>query len=93
MVEPHLRALVCGYIFKSRSPSCGLRDIPVHDVSKAETRRIVEHNGRGLFADAIIKHAPRLPVADETELNSISQRDTFVQQALNYSQKNRHPLK
>ena len=70
---------ICGYVFKSRSPSCGLRDIPV-----SQRGEIVDANHAGLFAEAIRRHYPRLPVADETELLSPEQRQAFIQQVTDY---------
>ena len=70
---------ICGYVFKSRSPSCGIRDIPVFD-----GEQLVDANQSGLFARAIIKHFPDLPIADETMLDTHQQRSHFLQQILNY---------
>lgn len=72
---------ISGYIFKSRSPSCGIRNIPIH-----QDQQIIEPNGRGLFANAMLKFSPDLPITDETELNTPAERDYFVQQVLNYIQ-------
>jgi len=77
--RPQTLKHICGYIFKSKSPSCGLRNIPVF-----QTGKIIEQNSQGLFAKAITRHRPDLPVADETELDTPDKRDYFVQQALNY---------
>jgi len=77
--RPQTLKHICGYIFKSKSPSCGLRNIPVFQNGK-----IIQHNNRGLFAEAMIKHNPDLPVADETELNTVDNRNHFIQQGLNY---------
>lgn len=87
--RPRTLTHICGYIFKSRSPSCGLHDIPVFDISMPEPAPIIEHHARGLFADAILKHNPALPVIDETRLDSPDQRDNFVHQVFNYI--NQHP--
>lgn len=68
-----------GYIFKSRSPSCGLKQVPIF-----QHQQIIDANGRGLFADAMLKHAPNLPCTDEKDLCTETQRDYFVQQVLHY---------
>lgn len=70
---------IVGYVFKSRSPSCGIRQIPVF-----QDQAIIAHDNAGLFADAIINQFSQLPICDETELISETQRDYFVQQVLNY---------
>lgn len=69
-----------GYLFKSKSPSCGLRHIPVFDQG-----HIVDPDNRGLFAHAITLTYPELPVAEETELENPLQREHFIQQVLHYS--------
>jgi uncharacterized protein YbbK (DUF523 family) len=50
-----------GYVFKARSPSCGIDDAVVHTVEG-------ERRGRGLFAQALIDALPDLPVTDEGAL-------------------------
>ena len=66
-----IRALMdlrlCGYVFKSGSPSCGLR-VPVHGRG--------EHHA-GLFAAALRAGKPGLPVIEESGL-----ADTGGQEAL-----------
>ena len=50
-----------GYVFKARSPSCGIDHVVVHAVDG-------ERQGRGLFAQALIDALPDLPVTDEASL-------------------------
>lgn len=52
-----------GYVFKSRSPSCGLVDVKLHQEGGG-----VKREGRGLFAMEIVRRFPDLPVAQEGEL-------------------------
>lgn len=68
-----------GYVFKSKSPSCGLHAIPVFAQG-----HIVDHHNRGLFAQAITTTFPKLPVVEETELTNPQQRQHFIQQVLHY---------
>lgn len=70
-----------GYIFKSKSPSCGIRDIPVFDSQGAS---IAIH--KGLFAEAMMQRYPELPITDEQGLNSTTQREDFLQQVRRYGQ-------
>jgi uncharacterized protein YbbK (DUF523 family) len=72
-------AHVAGYVFKARSPSCGLGNIPlfVHG-------EIVDENMRGLFAQAMVDEYPELPMADEEQLASPDQQQKFIQQVLDY---------
>ena len=70
---------ICGYVFKSKSPSCGLKNIPVFNGGK-----ILATDHRGLFAQAIIDRWPDLPVSDEMDLNTYEQRVQFIALAMNY---------
>ena len=60
---------LCGYVFKSRSPSCGVRSTPVFD--SAEPRS-------GVFAREFTGRFPDIPVAEETALASASARRKFL---------------
>ena len=65
---------VDGYVFKSKSPSCGIHGIPVYAGETAADRR-----NRGLYADVIINAHPLLPVEDEGRLNDDVLREGFVE--------------
>ncbi|GAA2866141.1 DUF523 and DUF1722 domain-containing protein [Streptosporangium fragile] len=65
---------VDGYVFKSRSPSCGVHGIPIYQGDTAVDRR-----GRGVFAAVILDAHPLLPVEDEGRLNDALLRETFVE--------------
>ena len=52
-----------GFIFKSRSPSCGLQSTPVFIDGRQVTA-----NSRGIFARAMCARYPSLPVIEETGL-------------------------
>lgn len=54
-----------GFIFKSRSPSCGLGSAPLHG---REGERIADRDG--LFARRVKEVAPNLPCVEEGWLNS-----------------------
>jgi uncharacterized protein YbbK (DUF523 family) len=71
--EPDAAGL-CGYIFKSKSPSCGLARIPVYEKPGSESVR----RGQGLFADAFLKHNPLVPVEEEGRLNDMKIRENFI---------------
>ncbi|MFQ5644979.1 MAG: DUF523 domain-containing protein [Thiogranum sp.] len=66
---------VSGYIFKSRSPSCGLVDTPLFDVDGCE-----QGLTSGIYARAIMTALPNLPVADEQQLRDTARRELFLQQ-------------
>ncbi len=63
-----------GYIFKSRSPTCGLRGIARYRNGQATDR-----GERGLFAAAFTDAAPLLPAEDDGRLNDARLREHFVE--------------
>jgi uncharacterized protein YbgA (DUF1722 family)/uncharacterized protein YbbK (DUF523 family) len=64
---------VSGYIFKARSPSCGLEGVKVHG-GRGTPRR-----GRGLYASAFLAERPRLPAAEEEQLGDPQVRANFIE--------------
>ncbi|MEE9343691.1 MAG: DUF523 and DUF1722 domain-containing protein [Gammaproteobacteria bacterium] len=71
--------LIAGYIFKSRSPSCGLGSVKVM-LNSGE----VVSNGNGLYAQSLIHTMPLLPVVDETCLDDPEHRDHFLECVFTY---------
>ncbi|MFD0889939.1 YbgA family protein [Streptosporangium algeriense] len=65
---------VDGYVFKAKSPSCGLHGIPVYAGQAAVDRR-----GVGVFAAGVLAAHPLLPVEDEGRLHDALLRETFVE--------------
>jgi uncharacterized protein YbbK (DUF523 family)/uncharacterized protein YbgA (DUF1722 family) len=63
LADPDLEAPLCGYVFKARSPSCGIRDARVLHEDGTESAA-----GSGLFARAFRDRHPSVPVFDETIL-------------------------
>ncbi|MGH8128739.1 MAG: DUF523 and DUF1722 domain-containing protein [Gammaproteobacteria bacterium] len=74
--EEQARALsdLCGYIFKSKSPSCGIGRVAVFG---EDGQRTGGHT-RGLYAQAITATLPWLPVEDEGRLRDTGLRDSFL---------------
>ena len=70
---------VCGYIFKSRSPSCGIARIPVTD-KNGKTQK----NGRGLFAESFMQQCPLVPAEDEERLQDAQVRENFITRVFAY---------
>jgi len=70
---------VCGYIFKSKSPSCGIARIPV--VAKNGK---TQSKGRGLFAELFIQQYPLVPVEDEDRLHDARVRENFITRVFAY---------
>lgn len=67
------------YVFKSRSPSCGLAGVRVYDGGKAPRAR-----GVGLYAREIMARQPLLPVVEEAQLGDAAVRDNFIEQIFAY---------
>ena len=65
------------YVFKARSPSCGIHGIPRY----AASGQPADRNGRGLYADRVIRAFPLLAVEDEGRLNDAGLREAFVERA------------
>lgn len=68
-----------GFIFKSRSPSCGLNSTPVFI-----NEQCVTETGRGIFAKTLCKTYPNLPVIEDTELEVKYQLECFIQAVLKH---------
>ncbi len=75
---------LCGYIFKSRSPSCGLVNVPIYPLDGG-----AEQTGRGLFASALVTRFPALPVIEEGVLNDAADRKDFLERVWAYYQAQR----
>lgn len=71
---------LCGYVFKARSPSCGLGSAPLFDING---RLIGKTNG--VYANAILTTQKVLPVADEEQLQVQSGLKKFVEDVLGYA--------
>ncbi len=64
---------LCGYIFKSKSPSSGMTRIKVHGPDGK-----VRHSGVGIWAAMFMEHFPWLPVEDEGRLHDPKIRENFI---------------
>lgn len=63
-----------GYIFKSKSPSSGMRGVKVYMDSSPPV-----HRGVGIFANAFMKRFPLMPVEDEGRLHDPGLRENFIE--------------
>lgn len=68
---------ISGYIFKARSPSCGVGSVAIIGGG---------NDGTGLFAAELIRRLPHLPVAEEDQLISPSARQTFLERVRRYAE-------
>ena len=64
---------LCGFIFKKDSPSSGLFRVKVYN------NGVPAKTGRGLFADAVVRHFPLLPVEEEGRLYDMNIRENFIE--------------
>ena len=71
-----------GYVFKSDSPSCGIAQVRVRQPDGRVTK-----TGDGLFAAALEKRMPSLPVEDERRLQDPAVRRRFLARVLAYHER------
>jgi len=77
---PELQALeLCGYVLKEGSPSCGLRRVKIHRENGPPLR-----SGTGLFAQALSKAYPDLPIEEEGRLCNPQIRSNFIERLFAY---------
>ncbi len=77
-VEELAGADLCGFIFKKGSPSSGLFRVKVYGSGVPVSR------GRGLFAAAVAKRFPYLPVEEEGRLYDMDLRGNFIERVFAY---------
>lgn len=65
---------LCGFVFKSRSPSSGMKGVKVYS-----SEGMPRHRGVGIFARALMEHFPLLPVEDEGRLSDPGLRENFIE--------------
>ncbi len=65
---------LCGFIFKSSSPSSGMERVKVYN-----EKGIPSKTGVGIFARVFMETFPLLPVEDEGRLHDASLRENFIE--------------
>jgi uncharacterized protein YbgA (DUF1722 family)/uncharacterized protein YbbK (DUF523 family) len=65
---------LCGFIFKSRSPSSGMERVKVYNEKGVPVKQ-----GVGIFARIFMEHFPLLPVEDEGRLHDPNLRENFIE--------------
>jgi uncharacterized protein YbgA (DUF1722 family) len=65
---------LCGFIFKSRSPSSGMERVKVYN-----EKGIPANKGVGMFARIFIEHFPLLPVEEDGRLHDVRLRENFIE--------------
>jgi len=71
---------LCGFVFKSKSPTCGIERVKVYQ----ESSPMNENKGMGLFAKAIHKLYSYLPIEEEGRLQDAWLRENFLMQVFAY---------
>lgn len=69
---------ISGCVLKSKSPSCGLR-VRTYTSGKASAK-----SATGLFAKALLRRLPNLPVIEERQLWDLRLRENWIRRAFAY---------
>ena len=81
--ERRTRALggedLSGYVLKKNSPSCGMERVRIYGESGTPAR-----DGVGMFAAALMRRYPNLPVEEEGRLTDPHLRENFVERVFAY---------
>lgn len=75
---------LCGFVLKSKSPTCGLERVKVYQPVNAPS----EKKGVGLFAAQLKKIYPYLPIEEEGRLNDPWLKENFLMQVFSYNDLN-----
>jgi uncharacterized protein YbbK (DUF523 family)/uncharacterized protein YbgA (DUF1722 family) len=73
---------ICGFVLKSKSPSCGLERVKVY---QKEDSHFHEKNGKGLFAKKLKENFPYLPIEEESRLLDPWLKENFLLQVFAYN--------
>ncbi|MGZ3595871.1 MAG: DUF1722 domain-containing protein, partial [Syntrophales bacterium] len=65
---------LCGFIFKSKSPSSAIRGVTIVSPSGVECG-----TGAGIFGGAFVKHFSLIPVIDDEQLSDPVLREDFLE--------------
>jgi uncharacterized protein YbgA (DUF1722 family) len=76
---------LCGFIFKSRSPSSGIGGVKVYTEAGMPSNK-----GKGLFGGAFMKRFPLIPVIDDGRLHDPQLRENFIERAFVYKRWQEH---
>jgi uncharacterized protein YbgA (DUF1722 family)/uncharacterized protein YbbK (DUF523 family) len=73
-VEELARMELDGYVLKKDSPSCGMERVKLYP----EEGGAPDKAARGVFAEALLRRLPHLPVEEEGRLNDPPLRENFI---------------
>ena len=66
---------VDGFILKSKSPSCGVKDVKIYPKNQ---KCSISNKGQGIFSSKIIEKYSTIPIEDEGRLKNYNIRDEFL---------------
>lgn len=70
---------LCGFIFKSKSPSCGMEGVKVYNEKGMPVLK-----GIGMFAREVMDKFPHIPFECEQRLHDPILREKFIERVLSY---------
>jgi len=70
--EKSAHSVLCGYILKKDSPSCGMERVKVYDSNQPQK------TGIGIYAGRMMANNPLLPVEEEGRLGDPKLRENFI---------------
>jgi len=76
---------LCGFLFKSKSPSSGMRSVKVYADSGMPSQK-----GVGIFAGAFMQRFPLVPVEDDGRLHDPVLRENFIETIFAYKRWQEH---
>jgi uncharacterized protein YbbK (DUF523 family) len=83
---------LCGFIFKSKSPSCGLRDLDVctpsgahADIGNPERQDFGVRGDAGIFARIVMNAFPLSPIEDDESLHDPAVMANFIKKIFDYA--------
>lgn len=79
-VEELAAERLAGYILKKDSPSCGLERVKLYPAEGGAPNK----EARGLFAEALLRRFPGLPVEEEDRLHDPLVRESFLKRCAEY---------
>jgi uncharacterized protein YbgA (DUF1722 family)/uncharacterized protein YbbK (DUF523 family) len=79
-VEELAREELCGFVFKSRSPSSGMRQVKVYGASGVPAT-----TGVGIFARAFLDRFPLVPAEDDGRLQDPLIRESFIERVFAFA--------
>jgi uncharacterized protein YbgA (DUF1722 family)/uncharacterized protein YbbK (DUF523 family) len=76
-----------GFVLKSKSPSCGMERVKIYPDAETAgpSKAPMSARGSGLFAAALARRLPNLPMEEEGRLEDARLRDGFIERVFAYN--------